>query len=94
MLVLSAAGFGGALLALAGALFVASLWMLAMLALVAGAALMVLASRRLPRLREVPFDELMAGSSLGSPQAVAIREQEPEELYVDPDGPFGWMRAS
>lgn len=79
--ILAAAGAGGALLAVAGALFVACWWVMAMLMFLGGVALFFLADRLLPhsvaRYRRVPVHQLM---------------DEPDDLFVDPSGPFGWIR--
>lgn len=80
--ILAAAGAGGALLSVAGALLVACWWVMAMLMFLGGVALFFLADRLLPH-------------SVARYQRVLVEDLfDEEEVYVDPSGPFGWMRPA
>lgn len=79
-LLLAQAMFGGAGIAAFGALVVAGDFLLAVVPLVVGTALVLAANRRVEYLERVV--EVMYGGG-----------DWDNELYVDPFGPFGWMRA-
>ena len=77
---LAPASFGGAMVAAAGALVAAGSPLLALLPLLAGGVLLAAAKRRLEELERVVW--------------AAYNRQPEDEVFVDPFGPFGWLRAS
>lgn len=79
---LAQAAFGGAGIAAFGALVVAGDVLLALVPLVVGTVLLAAANRRVEDLERVVEILYYGGAA------------EEEEVYVDPFGPFGWMRAA